>query len=229
MEAQEEAEPLINAVLNEINTVNTENTVCTLCSLSMENNQPCIELMCHHTFHTLCFFSDLYINFDDGTHCKVCNQLIFTQTTREEAIEKNQQNRKTRLIERFEKFQTNIEAVSDLKLIKKQITKARKTRILLNKHIHTQKTEHKEESGQISKLLKDMSEKRKKSLKQSEQYTKWKIEKNRLLRYLNVFNQKYHDFQYTDLAELPQLKLPSQWEARRITQLYSWRLNRLFR
>lgn len=220
----EEPDTLINAILNEVNTVNN---VCTLCSLIMENNQPRIELMCHHTFHTACFLSEIYMH--GGNYCSSCNEAVFTRETREDAYEKDQQLRKVKQEKYLKKFQENQGAVEDLKLIKKQITKTKKTREFLNKYIRIQRTEHKEESEQLSKLLKDMVVKRKKKVITSEQYSKWKTEKIRLQRYINVFNQKYRNFQYHELELIPELKLPSRWTARRFTQLYSWRFDRYFR
>lgn len=222
----EETDTLINAILNEVNTVNN---VCTLCSLIMENNQPRIELMCHHTFHTACFLSEIYMNGGGGNYCKSCHQEIFTRETRQDAHDKDQQIRKVKQEKYLKNFQETHEAVEDLKLIKKQMTKTKKTREPLNKYMRIQRTEHKEESEQLSKLLKDMVEKRKKNVMNSEQYAKWKTEKIRLQRYIYVFNQKYQNFQYHDLAVIPELKLPSRWKTRRFTELYSWRLDRYFR
>jgi hypothetical protein len=111
----EETETLVNAVINEINTVNN---VCTLCSLIMENNQPRTELMCHHTFHTECFLTEIYLN---RIYCSSCNQDIYTGQIIEEANENHQHHRQLKLNERLKKFQENHEAVEDLKFLKKQI------------------------------------------------------------------------------------------------------------
>jgi hypothetical protein len=218
------ADALIDTIINEINTVNT---VCTLCSLNMENNQPRTQLMCHHTFHTACFLSEIFVN--GGNYCCFCNQQVFTHETRQGALDKDRQLHTERVKKRLEMFQENHEAVADLKLIKKQITKAKKARSLLNNYMRVQRTEHKEEAEQLSKLLKDMIEKRKKKVMTSEEHTNWKSEKIRLQRYLNVFNQKYQRMSYHELADIPQLKLPSHWHMRRIIRFDSWRFYRYFR
>jgi len=217
------ADTLVNAILNEINTVNT---VCTLCSLNMENNQPTTELMCHHKFHTACFLTEMYMN---SNYCSSCNQQVFTRETRQDALDRDQQFREKKLNKRLEKFQENHEAMEDLKLIKKQIIKAKKARGLLTKYLRKEITEHKEEAGQLSKLLKDMIEKRKKNVMTSEEHAKWKTEKIRLQRYMNVFNQKYQNLPYHELAEIPQLKLPTHWNMRRIIRFDSWRFYWYFR
>jgi hypothetical protein len=218
----EETETLVNAVINEINTVNN---VCTLCSLIMEDNQPRTELMCHHTFHTACFLTEIYLH---RIYCSSCNQDIYTGQIIEEATENHQHHRQVKLNERLKKFQENHEAVEDLKLLKKQITKTKKAYGLLSKYMRTQRTEHKEEAGQLSKLLKDMIMKRKNNVITSEQHAKWKTEKIRLQRYMNVFNRKYHQLPYRELQEIPQLKLPVRWSLRQFTQLYSRRFYRYF-
>lgn len=221
-----QTDALINAVIYEVNNANN---VCPLCNKYIENNQPKTDLMCNHTYHTSCFLTELWLNDYLQNECKVCHEHIFSQQRRIDAQEIRDQRREVKNKERLEKFQTNKAAVGDLKLIKKQIRITKKARTNLQRFMITQKREHKEESEQLSKLLKDMVKKRKKNVITSDTYKEWKKEKMRLLRYIYVFNRKYPTMEYSRLAEIPQLKMPSRWGLNNIVRFYSHRFYRYFR
>lgn len=222
-------ENLINSVINEVQeNQNINSTCCSLCEKPMENNEPLIELLCHHKLHTRCFlFRDIFNEFDP--ECRTCRAPIFSQEIRDESRKHYETKQLTKKQKILKNFQENKLAKDHLKIIKKQIVKARKARLNLNKYFTSLRKGHQEEAGQLKKLLKDMIEKRKKMLKASEEYKNWKKEKLILLRYIGIFNQTHRNLDFSELALVDSLKIPSRWALRKITTFHDYYFYRMMR
>ena len=205
--------------------------LCSLCHLNLDHSQPEAVLLCNHTFHTNCLFTEvIFTGYVIGDTCPTCQTRFYTvdpDLMRARHDEKKQ-------ADNLKKYKLFIEAdgsIADLKFIKKQIRILMKKKCAFYKMANAKKRLFREEASPINRILKDMQKKYMKQLSESTEQKEFSRERRMFTTYMNRFNRKYAAAHITlqDLCGVSQLKMPVWWSIASNLRTYSWRILRLFR
>lgn len=190
---------------------------CMFCAAQMLGEQPKMELLCGHFFHTECLVLHWY---NEEMSCPSCHMNVFNDHVRTAAIARDQVSR----VEKEEKFaQEYAEDKAlrdDIKIIKKQVTITRRARGAFMKFGNQKRREWKQETKPLLDLLLVKQKEMIRTVKSSPQLMKWTTERSRLRRYVNVFERKHTKYRFRSLQEYRFLKLPSHWDYRYLTDTF---------
>ena len=201
--------------------------VCMLCANAMLGEQPKMELMCAHIFHTECLILHWY---DQEMACPSCQMNVFNANIRTVATTRDQVSRQQKENTFSEEYTQNKDLRLDIKAIKKQIATTRRARASFSKFGKLKHREWSQESKPLIDLLKVKQKEMIRTLKVSPELKIWKSEGSKLRRIVNRFEQKYTRHTFRGLQNYTFLKLPNHWAYRHLTSLTSHRrLRRFFR
>jgi hypothetical protein len=197
--------------------------ICQICDRLMEPDQPKSELMCHHTFHTLCC---LHYLFDRGpTSCITCGTNVFGNLYEDNQAHHDihhiiNEKRRTKREEKLKRFEKEVmadkELLADLKIVKRSIAEARKASTAFNKFQIVQCREFQTESENLVKIIESMKNERLKRVKQSNEAKIYRSKRARAAFFMRVFERKYPDKSLNALHPIKKLKIPCRWQLHRI-------------
>ena len=234
--------PLYGAMgLNLENTVHTpENPIitdlsgipiCQICDRLLEEDQPKCELLCHHTFHTCCILLNIYNGH--ANRCTVCNENVFPirnqegENIQEIIVQKERTKREVKLKKLEEDIMADKELLTDLKIVKRSISEARKASVALKRLQIVHVRAFKEETETMKQMIKSMQDERIKIIKNSAESKLYRSKRARAAFFVRSFDRKYPGKSLDRLRHLHKLRIPGRWELNRI--LYGFGLRSYYR
>ncbi len=115
------------------------------------------------------------------------------------------------------------EILTDLKIVKRSITEARKAALCFKKFQTVQVRAFDEESDTMRKMLKSMKEDRIKTIKNSAESKFYRSKRAKAAFFIRAFERKYPGKSLDRLRQIQKLRLPSRWELNRILWGYGYR------
>jgi hypothetical protein len=208
--------------------------ICQLCDRLLEEDQAKCELLCRHTFHTVCIVETIFGDRGPAT-CATCGEGIYrlrnTEINEEAHIaitEKKQAKREEKKRRLEQEVLGNKELMTDLKLVKKSISEARKAGTAFTKIQQVQVRAFNEEANTMKQILKGMKDSRIKFCQMSPECKSYRSKRARAAFFIRAFERKYPGKSMEKLRDISKLRLPSRWELNRILwgygRRYYWRM-----
>ncbi len=184
-----------------------------------------MELMCAHIFHTEC----LVIQWYDEMDCPSCHAHIFTPQVRDAVHTRDQDKRKKNEEKFLEEYNKNLALRQDIKAIKKHIAPLRKAKAAFCKFGRQLYREWKQDIHPLIQLLKMKQKEKIRTVEISSELKAWRSERTKITRLVNRFERKYTQYRFHELLHYPSLKLPTVYDYRNLSSIYSWTRRRYFR
>ena len=197
-----------------------------LCANPMLGEQPKMELMCAHIFHTECLVLEWY---EHEMTCPGCHTNVFNQHVRTASQIKLQESTKKREETFLEEYTQNKTLKQDIQSIKKQVSKLRRAKAAFCKFGRQKQREWKQEIQPLFQLLRIKQKDMLRIVQESPQIKSWRIERTKLSRLENRFELKYPSYRFIDLLAFSSLKLPGVYDYRMMSSMYRWTTRRFFR
>lgn len=198
---------------------------CTLCQHEIELAQKKTELPCNHTIHTRCFF--MYIS-RATIQCNLCQIPLITEEDENIARAEYREQEQVKKQELYEELIALPGFMDDLKKIKKQIAKVRKTTAAFKQIGRRSKQAFRTEAAAMQGLLRRMISERKKTLLESEECKWMRHEKRVFLQVVRTFNQKYNPHTLSEIAYTPQFGIKRDVGYYWFSRFPKWMINRFF-
>ena len=197
-----------------------------MCANPMVGEQPKMELMCAHIFHTECLVLEWY---DNEMACPTCNTNVFTPHLRQISQAKQEDILQKKEEKFLEEYTQNKTLKQDIALFKKQVTKLRKAKARFCNFGNQRRREWKQEIRPLFQLLKVKQKDMVRTVQMSPELKVWRAERTKLTRLENRFEAKYTHYRIRDLLNYKSLKLPNVYTYRGLSSMYRWTTKRFFR
>lgn len=207
--------------------------ICAICQRLLEEDQPKIKLLCHHSHHTACFLTYYYEEYYAARRCPTCEAPIFADVEMEEVrtiVREKMHDKKKRRVDSFrEKIFQNKELLKDLKFLKKQITASKKSAAAFRRLGRRYMREFNEETNAMKEILTGIKKRQKEALMKSPELKEWRKHRTRAQYYMRMFDLKYRDSPFHTLNMIPELRLPNRWHLRNAFHISWWTIDRWLR
>lgn len=204
--------------------------ICLVCDRLLEEDQPQIQLMCHHSYHTACFLTFFYEDY--YRRCPTCQVPVMghlvdeVRTIISERIRQKKEKKKESL---RDKVMANKELIADLKVVKKHMAQARKSSVAFRQLGRRVQREFNQETAAMKEILKGIKKRQKEALLKSAEMKEWKTKRMRAQYYMRIFDLKYRDTPLNLLNTVPEFRLPSRWAMRSAFHISWWVIDRWLR
>jgi hypothetical protein len=199
---------------------------CMICALVMLGDQPKMELLCAHVFHTECVLVEWYSH---EMTCPTCHMNIFNDQVRTVSRSNDQESLQKREKTFLEEFAQNKSLKKDIQTIKKQVSKLRKAKATFCKFGNQKRHEWKQEIHPMIQLMRIKQKDMLRKIQGSPDLKAWKTERNTLTRLIHRFETNYTQYRFNSLLEYTSLKLPSRYDYIQLHSIYRWTVRRFFR
>lgn len=198
---------------------------CYSCHELIADDTPRAELLCRHTYHTICLLNIVSLN---NPFCECGQNIIpphmYEQRNNEQRIAADRAA--DTLITELKEAPTFLK---DLRTLKKSIRSAKIARNAVFNICRVKQREFIAETRPYAERIRELQLKNKADAKKSPESKVLRLHRYRMGKTLRLFETKYPKFNHINYILMRKLKLPTPYDLRNLGKWNSWSFRRFFR